>query len=207
MSGLWCSSRSRLLACGVVHSGSLHTPQSRGRNAEPCWEKHITEGRLLEYIAHSTSSLLCLLSVCGLRYDLSASIACCHASQSIRDSSSGTVSKNKLVPRSRSWPWCLLQQQKAPNMFWSLWKSTSSFGEQEVQDNVFRVATALLGTHLTILPPPVSQRLYWSKGSLPQCLSVLFLQRLQHYYTLPGHSDSQNQRVHNPSPWESRFQS
>lgn len=65
-------------------------------------------------------------------------VACCHASCSIRDSSSGSVSKNKPVSRSRSWPWCLLQQQKAPNTFWSLWKFTSSFGKLEVQDNVFR---------------------------------------------------------------------
>lgn len=136
-------------------------------------------------------------------------VACCHASHSIRGSSSGTVSKNKPVSRSRSWPWCLLQQQKAPNTFWSLWKFTSSFGKLEVQDNVFRGGcNSSVVRHISqILPPPASQRLHCSKGSLPQYRSVGFLQRLQHCYTLPGHSDSWNQRIHHPSPWDSRFQS
>lgn len=92
-------------------------------------------------------------------------------------------------------------------MFWNLWKSTSSFGNLEVQDNVFRVAGALLGTYLTALPPPASRRHHCSQGFTPQCHSVRFLQRLQHYYTLPGCNDSWNQRIHKSSPWDSCFQS
>lgn len=122
-------------------------------------------------------------------------------------SSSGTVSKDKLVSRSRSWPWCLLQQQKAPNTLWNLWTSTSSFGKLEVPDNVFRVAAALPGTYLTDLPPLASGRLHCSQGFTPQCHSARFLQHLQCYYPLPGRSDSRNQRIHKPSPWDSRFQS